>query len=52
MFICPHCGKATHGPKAALFDDVMMAREECEHCGREFLIVANVPMTQEQYEKK
>jgi hypothetical protein len=30
----------------------MIAREECEHCGREFLIVDNVPMTQEQYEKK
>ncbi len=52
MFICPHCGKATHTPKAAVFNDVMMVREECEHCGREFFIVGNVPMTQEQYEKK
>ena len=52
MFICPHCGKATHAPEADRFDYITMAKEECEHCGREFLIVGNVAMTQEQYEKK
>jgi len=49
MFICPHCGKETHDPKAALFDRVMMGRSTCEHCGNEFLIVEGVPVTESAY---
>ena len=49
--ICPHCGKETHTPKAALFGEVMMGRETCERCGQEFLIVDDAPMTREQYKK-
>jgi uncharacterized protein (DUF983 family) len=50
--ICPHCGKETRMPKAALFDEVLMGREECERCGQEFLIVDDAPITHEQYREK
>ena len=47
--ICPHCKQETAIGAAALFDTVFMSRKTCEKCGREFLIVNNVPMTPEQY---
>jgi len=52
MFKCPHCGQETHDPKAALFDSIFMARVTCQHCLREFLVVDNVPMTEEQYRQR
>jgi hypothetical protein len=35
---------------AALFERVFMSRKKCENCGREFLIVNDIPMTEEQYQ--
>jgi hypothetical protein len=29
-----------------------MSTKTCEHCGLEFLIVNDVPMTEEQYERQ
>ena len=49
---CPHCGEQTGVGTAALFDSILMSRKQCEKCGREFLIVNDVPMTQEQYDPK
>lgn len=34
---------------AAAFDHIFISRKQCEKCGREFLIVNDVPMTEEQY---
>lgn len=37
---------------AALFDYFFMSRKTSENCGRDFLIVEGVPMTEEQYSRK
>ena len=47
--ICPHRKQDTGVGTAALFEHVFMSRKKCEKCGKEFLIVNGVPMTQEQY---
>jgi hypothetical protein len=49
---CPSCGEQTHIGIAGVFEQVHIARTECEHCRIEFLIVDDVPMTREQYEKR
>jgi len=51
VIICPHCGQEADDPKAALFDSISMGRLTCQHCGREFLVVDDVPMTEEQYRR-
>jgi len=50
--VCPHCKQETGIGTAALFDTVLMSRKTCDKCGREFLIVNDVPMTKEQYKKE
>jgi transposase-like protein len=50
--ICPYCKQETGIGTAALFDTVLMSRKTCEKCGREFLIVNDMPMTQEQYDRR
>ena len=50
--ICPYCKLETGIGTAALFDTVFISRKTCEKCGREFLIVTDVPMTEEQYKKE
>ena len=50
--ICPYCKQETGVRTAALFDTVLMSRKTCDKCGREFLIVNDVPMTEEQYEQE
>jgi hypothetical protein len=50
--ICPYCKKETSIGTAALFDTVFMSRKICDQCDREFLIVNDVPMTQEQYDRR
>jgi hypothetical protein len=49
---CPHCGERTKIGVTPLFDTVLLARKSCDHCGLEFLIVNDEPMTEEQYESK
>lgn len=49
---CPHCGEITGIGGASLFETISMSRKKCEQCGEEFLIVNDVPMTEEEYEKK
>ena len=34
---------------AALFDTVFMSRKTCEICGREFLILNDIPMKVKDY---
>jgi hypothetical protein len=49
---CPHCGEQTGIGGAASFDAILLARKTCEHCRLEFLIVDDVPMTEEQHERR
>jgi hypothetical protein len=48
-YTCPHCGQDSNDPKADLFDTIRIGRLMCAHCAREFLVVNDVPMTEEQY---
>jgi len=50
--ICPHCKHVTGIGTAALFDHVFMSRKRCEKCGKDFLIVDSIPMTEEQYARR
>ena len=51
MLTCirPYCKQKTGVGTASLFHTVLMSRKTCDKCGREFLIVNDVPMTKEQY---
>jgi transposase-like protein len=48
--ICPHCKQETGIGTAGIFDHVFMSRKKCERCGKEFLIVNDVPMKPEDYQ--
>jgi transposase-like protein len=50
--VCPHCKQETGIGTAALFDHVFMSRKKCKRCGRDFLIVDGIPMTEEQYARR
>ena len=50
--ICPHCHKQTGIGTASVFDHVLMSRKICEKYGREFLIVNDVPLTEELYRQR
>jgi hypothetical protein len=49
-YTCPHCSKPTEHPNALSFDRFLLSRSACRHCGREFLIVNDVPMTHSEYD--
>jgi hypothetical protein len=49
--VCPHCHQETGIGTAAAFGHIFMSRKRCEKCGREFLIVIDIPMTEEQYRR-
>jgi hypothetical protein len=46
---CPYCHQEIGTGIAELSDHAFLLRTRCEKCGKEFLIVAGVPMTDEQY---
>jgi len=46
---CPHCHEEIGIATADLADHAFLLRAQCEKCGREFLIVERLPMTDEQY---
>ena len=46
---CPHCNQEIGMSTAALADHAFLLRARCEKCGKEFLIVDGVAMTDEQY---
>jgi len=46
---CPYCGQEIGTRIAALVDGAYLLRTQCEKCGKEFLIVDGVPMTDERY---
>jgi hypothetical protein len=48
-FAWPYCKEQTNVPGAADFWMVEVGRATCEHCGKDFLVVENMPMTEEQY---
>jgi len=47
--ICPYCKLETGIGTAALFNTVLMSRKTFDKCGRQFVIVNDAPMTEEQY---
>jgi transcription elongation factor Elf1 len=49
VFPCPYCEKETDVTCGADFATIDIGRAVCEHCGKEFIIVENYPMTEEQY---
>jgi hypothetical protein len=52
MLICPHCGQQTAIPRAAEFAFIDVGRFTCEHYEKEFLVLHNVPMTEQEYAAK
>lgn len=46
---CPHCHQEIGIATADLADHAFLLRTKCEKCGKEFLIVERLPMTDEQY---
>jgi hypothetical protein len=51
-FTCPHCGLKTTIFGASKFASIEFGRARCDHCEREFMIVNNVSMTEEEYRKE
>jgi hypothetical protein len=49
---CPYCGEQFKYPEADYYDKVLMARVACPSCKREFLIVDDQSVTQEEYERR
>lgn len=46
---CPHRNREIGISAGELSDHAFLLRTQCEKCGKEFLIVEGVPMTDEQY---
>jgi hypothetical protein len=46
---CPHCHQEIGIATTDLADHAFLLRAQCEKCGREFLIVERLPMTDEEY---
>ena len=46
---CPHCHQEIGIATADLAAHAFLLRTKCEKCGKEFLIVERLPMTDEQY---
>ena len=42
-FTCPYCGRETMVQLPPEKETILMSRETCEQCGREFLIENDVP---------
>jgi transcription elongation factor Elf1 len=42
-FTCPYCGEETVVELPPQMETIMVGRETCENCGREFLIENDVP---------
>jgi len=52
MFTCPHCGQQTAIPCAEEFQWIDAGRFICEHCEKEFLVLDNVAMPEQDYAAK
>ena len=46
---CPYCGQRIGIATVDLSRHAYLLRALCEKCGKEFLIVNGIPMTEEQY---
>jgi hypothetical protein len=47
MLIWPHCGQQRAIPCAGEFAFIDVGRFTCERCGKEFLVLDNVPMIEQ-----
>jgi transcription elongation factor Elf1 len=43
-FICPYCGEETMVELPLDMVEILMARGDCGHCGKDFLIENDVPL--------
>jgi len=48
----PTLSPANRDRQRGAFDQILMSRKNCENCGREFLIVDGVPMTEDQFHRR
>jgi uncharacterized protein YbaR (Trm112 family) len=48
MLACPYCHKSAKVPSGDEFEFVDIGRLTCEHCEREFLVIDNVPVIEDQ----
>jgi uncharacterized protein YbaR (Trm112 family) len=48
MLACPYCHRLATIPSDAEFQFIDIGRLTCEHCEREFLIIDNVPVIEDQ----
>jgi len=48
MPLCPYCHKQTTIPCGAEFQSIDIGRFTCDHCGREFLVIDDVPVIEDQ----
>jgi hypothetical protein len=46
---CPHCHREIGIAAADLADHAFLLRAQSEKCGKEFVTVERIPMTDEQY---
>jgi transcriptional regulator NrdR family protein len=46
---CPHCHHEIGTSVVDLANNALLLQTRCEKCGKEFLILEGVPMTEEQY---
>jgi len=49
VFPCPYRKKQTKVPGATPFTTIFLAKASCQACSKEFIVIDNVPLTQEQY---
>jgi hypothetical protein len=52
MMMCPHCHEPIGTSTVHLAELAFLLRARCEKCGKGFLIVDRVPMTEEQYSSR
>jgi transposase-like protein len=49
MLTCPHCGQQTTYPFAPEFSRVYTGRFICGHCAKEFFVLDNLTVTEEEF---
>jgi uncharacterized protein YbaR (Trm112 family) len=48
MIACPYCGKDVTIPCEAQLNTMEIGQHVCEHCGREFLMIDNMPTMEDR----
>jgi transcription elongation factor Elf1 len=51
MFTCPYCGRRTTLFGASDIESIAYGRAKCDHCGQDYMIVNDIPMTEKEYDE-